>query len=85
MECLAALADPAKVAGADTLRWTLPTLQSWVARVPDALESDLRLRWADQAAGVKLHVALSAAIGFFLALAALIAWQIRNAHEAAAK
>lgn len=85
MECLAALADPAKVPGADTLGWTLPTLQSWVTRVSAALESDLRLRWADQATGLKMHVALSTAIGFFLALAALIGWQIRNAHEALAK
>jgi hypothetical protein len=81
IECLAALANPAKALEARHVGWSLPDLKNWVGRVGDALEADLRSRWVDQAIGFKLHAALSGAIGFFLALAALIAWQIRNAHE----
>jgi hypothetical protein len=81
IECLVALAKPAKALEARQVGWSLPDLKNWVGTVGDALEADLRSRWVDQAIGFKLHAALSGAIGFFLALAALIAWQIRNAHE----
>jgi hypothetical protein len=81
IECLAALAKPAKVLQARQVGWSLPALKTWAGRVAEALEADLRSRWVDEAIGFKLHAALSGAIGFFLALAALIAWQIRNAHE----
>jgi hypothetical protein len=80
IECLASLAEPAKP-GTDSPDWTLPMLQAWATKVGDALEADLRWRWTNEAIGVKLHIALSTAIGFFLALAALIAWQIRSACE----
>lgn len=80
MECLAELAEPPQP-GASRPDWTLPMLQAWATKVADALEADLRWRWVDQAIGTKLHIALSGAIGFFLALAGLIAWQIRNACE----
>jgi hypothetical protein len=81
IECLAALANPAKAFQARQVGWSLPNLKDWVGKVGAALEADLRSRWVDQAIGFKLHAALSGAIGFFLALAALVAWQIRNAHE----
>lgn len=81
IECLVALADPAKKQEASELGWTLPQLQEWLGKVAEALEADLRSRWVDEAIGFRLHAALSGMIGFFLALAALIAWQIRNAHE----
>jgi hypothetical protein len=80
IDCLAAL----ELAPESGVRpdWTMPMLKAWTSKVTEALKSDLRWRWRDESIGSKLHIALSAAIGFFLALAALIAWQIRSATEA---
>jgi hypothetical protein len=78
--CLAEL-PPAPVPNPISPGWTPKMLKEWTSAVAKALEDDLRWRWRDEAIGAKLHIALSAAIGFFLALAALIAWQIRNACE----
>jgi hypothetical protein len=82
IECLAALdKGSGPFASGARVSWRVDDLKAWLGSVEDAVNADLQWRWDAQAVAPKMHAALSGGIGFFLTLAVLIAWAIRDAAE----